>query len=493
MADSFSPFLRSNTRFSVASALELFESDKTFKDSHMVVACTLRLSRFRIKTFNLVDCGASGYSFIDENFAQTHQIPLHPLKYPRSLEGFDGQAALSGNITKVAEIIMDLEGHVERLFLFVTGLKHYPIVLGRPWLRRHNAVADFGNNTLTFASPFCLTHCCPHPVKVHAIEEEFLTPVESQKVWEAEDINSVKKVFEDITSMQIISTSKTFLKQEEKNTSSTKQIEPKIETPLEPLSNDEPSRIEKTIQQGLTPKIRYRSPCSLRTSTQRRAEQKTRKNIPSLQLNVCEIEAASFNRLSRKKNYDIFVLSMKEIDRFLGMEASPSPVPSLALNQSPSLVINSSPSPSYQPLSPQSSLSEKEIHLALFKMNKALTLHATVTQEELDEYRERKNVDPAPFLPKQYHDFLDVFSKKNSDILPDHRPYDHAIKLKEATQAPSQALYGMSRNEIEELRRYLDENLAKGFIRASRSHAASPVMFVKKLEEDFAFVLTIEA
>ena len=108
----------------------------------MVVACTLRLSRFRIKTFNLVDCGASGYSFIDENFAQTHQIPLHPLKYPRRLEGFDGQVALSGNITKVAEIIMDLEGHVERFFLFVTGLKHYPIVLGHPWLGRHNAVAD---------------------------------------------------------------------------------------------------------------------------------------------------------------------------------------------------------------------------------------------------------------------------------------------------------------------------------------------------------------
>ena len=38
----------------------------------------------------------------------------------------------------------------------------------------------------------------------------------------------------------------------------------------------------------------------------------------------------------------------------------------------------------------------------------------------------------------------------------------------------------MSRDKILELRRYLDDNLAKGFIRASRSHAASPVLFVKK-------------
>ena len=105
---------------------------------------------------------------------------------------------------------------------------------------------------------------------------------------------------------------------------------------------------------------------------------------------------------------------------------------------------------------------------------------SSVTAEELNAYRERKNVDPAPLLPKQYHDFLDVFSKKESDVLPEHRPYDHAIKLKEGFPIPNQALYGMSRTEIEELRRYLDENLSKGFIRASKSPAASPVMFVKK-------------
>ena len=72
------------------------------------------------------------------------------------------------------------------------------------------------------------------------------------------------------------------------------------------------------------------------------------------------------------------------------------------------------------------------------------------------------------------------FPRKESDKLPEHRSHDHAIVLKEGFQPPNQALYGMSRDEIQELRRYLDENLTKGFIRSSRSHAASPVMFVKK-------------
>jgi len=45
----------------------------------------------------------------------------------------------------------------------------------------------------------------------------------------------------------------------------------------------------------------------------------------------------------------------------------------------------------------------------------------------------------------------------------------------------------ISRNKILELRRYLDKNLSKGFIRASRSYTASLILFVKKPNEDLRF------
>ena len=59
---------------------------------------------------------------------------------------------------------------------------------------------------------------------------------------------------------------------------------------------------------------------------------------------------------------------------------------------------------------------------------------------------------------------------------------DHTVELQPGSsdKLPKAPLYGISRDELLELRQYLEENLAKGFIRASRSESASPVLFVKK-------------
>ena len=46
--------------------------------------------------------------------------------------------------------------------MFVTKLGHYPVVLGLPWLRRHDVHVGFAQNTLTFDSKFCLHRCCTH-------------------------------------------------------------------------------------------------------------------------------------------------------------------------------------------------------------------------------------------------------------------------------------------------------------------------------------------
>ena len=91
---------------------------------------------------------------------------------------------------------------------------------------------------------------------------------------------------------------------------------------------------------------------------------------------------------------------------------------------------------------------EKNRQRALFQMKKELHLVTFITQEELELYRERKNVDLVIKLLKQYHDYLNMFFKKEVDILPEHRVYNHVINLKEEFLSSSFTLYDISRNEI---------------------------------------------
>ena len=80
------------------------------------------------------------------------------------------------------------------------------------------------------------------------------------------------------------------------------------------------------------------------------------------------------------------------------------------------------------------------------------------------EKEARAGTNSKSVVPQEYHDFLDVFSKKNSNTLPPHRKYDHKIYL-EKEQKPGHApLYKMSPEELDAIKRYFDSHLAKRFI-----------------------------
>ena len=100
-----------------------------------------------------------------------------------------------------------------------------------------------------------------------------------------------------------------------------------------------------------------------------------------------------------------------------------------------------------------------------------------------------KNADPKTYLPLQYHEFLDVFDRNQANDLPPHRPWDHPIDLQHGKQPPASRPYSMNHHELKALRKYLDTELSKGFIRVSRSPAAAPVLFVKKPNGDLRFCI----
>ena len=99
----------------------------------------------------------------------------------------------------------------------------------------------------------------------------------------------------------------------------------------------------------------------------------------------------------------------------------------------------------------------------------------------------KKHFDPAVKLLKEYHQFLDIFSRQEADMLPVHQSYDHKIPLEDEKQLTFKALYSMSQDELKVLQKYLNDHLFKGFIWASFSLAAVLILFVHKSEEGLRF------
>lgn len=83
-------------------------------------------------------------------------------------------------------------------------------------------------------------------------------------------------------------------------------------------------------------------------------------------------------------------------------------------------------------------------------------------------------------IPSFAHRFCDnIFSDESARTLPPDRPGVNAqIHLKEGEKLWQCKLFDMPKDQLEILKQYLDEQLAKGFISPSDSPVASPVFFV---------------
>ena len=83
-------------------------------------------------------------------------------------------------------------------------------------------------------------------------------------------------------------------------------------------------------------------------------------------------------------------------------------------------------------------------------------------------------------LPKHYKQHVELFNPKLANKLPPHRDVDHGIDLVPGAKPPAKKAYGLSREQAQVVKSYIDDMLGKGFIRHSSSPFAAPVLIVKK-------------
>src|SRR5258705_13799730 len=112
----------------------------------------------------MIDSGASS-QFIDHDFAIRLNLKLDKKNKPEDLVLADGVRSKVGQITHTCTLKLMIDQHLENLTFHVTKLASWNLIVGKPWLRRHNPTIDWTMNSVTFTSGFCHAHCLPTRTK----------------------------------------------------------------------------------------------------------------------------------------------------------------------------------------------------------------------------------------------------------------------------------------------------------------------------------------
>ena len=90
--------------------------------------------------------------------------------------------------------------------------------------------------------------------------------------------------------------------------------------------------------------------------------------------------------------------------------------------------------------------------------------------------------DPKTVIFKEYYKFLNVFLKKVSDMLSPHSKYNHQIRLLEKYRDYGYSLLSkIFEPKLQFVKKFLEEHLKKGFIKASSALCSSRIMLAAKL------------
>ena len=393
-----------------------------------------------IKTHLLIDSGATR-NFVNTDTIINLGIRVETLEKAIQVTLIDGKVSSEGNIRNFVRVKLLFENGIEQeetFFLTKIDAIH-PWILGYEWLKRRNPLIDWSKPSLQFNQGKERCRAISLKYKRDIDDDKELTKaleqigeddeaLKGEKSGETTPTNSTQtsETSENATSVHIIRTQTSEYSTDHHKTDDedsevdTKEIYKQRKFGLHPLMQNSAKDIR-------IPKIRKR---------------RHRDYIRNLSAN-------NFATLVKQENLDVVLLHVRPSSAQTSENAR-------AITEAPrTQSTTTKPKPKSNSGGYEAQGAEDESEL---------------TEEQV---LERK-------VPKEYHDYADVFSEGEAKVLPPHRSYDHKIDTVDNEDPPFGKIYNMSTNELEALKSYIDEMLAKGFIRSSNSPAGAPVLFVKK-------------
>ena len=497
---------------------------KTIDSKSLIVLSRLFPAHLNVTIQTLIDSGCSARAFCDRALVQRHNIRTSPTPHARTLFLADGKEA-AAKVDRFFVAPIAIGNHEELCIFFVTDLSpDTPIVLGLPWLQRHNPVIDWTTLTLTFTSQYCQTHCCPpwqdpraptktippkdfHDLEIPGEPKIRRTNYRPPSVDDAPDEGEpeakrdqprrfrkmrsrkvrIDDVPEEIPSQTWNEDAKElFIPQTLSpgtnafRTQRTKTVGPEsrglmiLSTPLRTRPAQAPFLAGQRRRGKPLPKERP-SPSAPPPEDHSGLPQDERPDLTDIKMVV----ALQFARFSQSSGTKVFQMTWDELD---AAAVEPHSRSQFRMPDVPEEIIRDALLGRGDKLAAMAALPD-EFHDFVHECYYPLRL-AKITDADIEKFMRGKPDLSLPELlrklPNWLHDKAEGFMAKKADALPPRRSWDHKIDLMPGKEPPYQKNRPMSPSELEVVRKWLDDNLDKGFIRESRARCAAPLLLAAK-------------
>jgi RNase H-like domain found in reverse transcriptase/Reverse transcriptase (RNA-dependent DNA polymerase)/Integrase zinc binding domain len=448
----------------------------------------------------LVDSGCSGRAFISKKLVQDHKLSTQPTPYPRTLFLADGKTA--DIITEYVILPVSIGSHNEHCLLFVTNLADdTPVIFGLPWLKRHNPYIDWATMSLTFNSWYCLSHCCTpglqQPPKAPTIpdpprsfhdlpvpNEPEISPPSSYKSPYCENAKEEvdNKQRKDAIPLHIESTLTPG--QQHYRTycpAATNGSMPECRALMIPNRlnvKPAPARTVAGVRQKGKPLPKQPLPplsVPLPQSPSAPQQQFERPDLSDIRMTM----ATNFLQFCRDPSTKVMKITWDELDHLTEKETNRTTftLPDLPDATFQNILEGNGKTEQLRKLFP------KEFYDFLDECRAPLQLRR-ISEADIEKFMKDKpdlqKEDLLKLLPPWLSDLYEGFLPRRANELPPHRAWDHKIELMPGKDPPYQKNRPLSPPELHVIRKWLDDNLNKGFIRESRARCAAPLLLAAK-------------
>jgi hypothetical protein len=442
-----------------------------------------------IPCVSLVDSGCTGLAFLDFKFAVRHDVPLTRLREKKPLFLADG--ALSSWIEWKAEACLATGDHREQLQFYITTLaEDNPVILGLPWLSKHNPAVDWKNLSLTFGED-CRGRCLP-PQATRLTAPQVSTTPKTQfhaRVEDAEDEGEPEEHTE-------VNVSKLSAKQraarsrrrhcwrqrqrilQQRDAAMARGGPRWTMAPPDARARLIPDTLPRRPQQArmatgrrLPPAHKHTEP--IRPAATRRTERIDRNDIKLL-------NAQNFALFCRQKGVSVMRTTFGELEEAMQAAIPDDHLPDLPDAFFKDLLCRRGSAEDYKAQLPD------DFHEFVDEVWEEGPTIQRITEEDARKFFDKSDKPSLTAdeikarLPAEYRDLFEAFLPQEADTLPPHRSYDHKIELMPGSKLPFSRNRPLSPMELRVVKRWLDDNLVKGFIRPSKSSSASPLLLAQK-------------